>query len=461
MKLNYSSGPHRASPRTPAGRLCTFLIAAAAFLPLAAGCAKKPPYIPPQPPQKVVVENVEPVEEKPRMDTVKIPVKTVRLHNSIAELKRLQKNKYIERNPIQISLSADKLPPVIIIPPKSAYLDTPGIHRHYVGRRVACGIACIHDTFLVYRHPSIPVETWFNAEIIVRKNGILIVRSKIRHNRIIEELFGPEIKQDTVLQFRYDTALKCGPSVIFKDVSRPFRGHSASDTSFDTLNSDSVHTRYNYWNSQDLRKEDLAIVDTFYQNREFPIYRIPILPDTLPFERISFNTHSPDTALICEVLSNSWRSFGRSEISRAVLNRYAFRHIVAKLAGMPGVLTSTEPVIEITRGARPAISLYLLPSTTKDDKPYPTGEYKGGHLALGFTYDIKSTSMRSGMYLLLEPGVPDPIGNRKLIFTTAYSYHLTPLDDHFGFSIYGEATGSGRGFIYDQCTKYLSRHGWK
>lgn len=177
-----------------------------------------------------------------------------------------------------------------------------------------------------------------------------------------------------------------------------------------------------------------------------------------PLVFISFNTLLGDTAVRFSLL-DSYESWSRHELGSGVLNFYAFRNIVARLDSTVAESTLVSPgIFEIRGGPRPAFSLYFLPALDRWDgwhpKPIPAGKYLGGQLALGLTYDFSSRSVRSGTYLLLEPGVPNPLENRKLSFTSAYFYQLSYR--------YHASSGSStepvdEGLLTRFCRRYLMR----
>ncbi len=185
-----------------------------------------------------------------------------------------------------------------------------------------------------------------------------------------------------------------------------------------------------------------------------------------PLVLMSFDTFLGDTAVRFEL--GSWYSDhsipSESVLGKGVLNFYAFRNIVARLNGTVAESTLVSPaIVEIRGGPKPAFSLYFLPALDRWDgwhpKPIPAGKYLGGQLALGLTYDLNSRSVRSGAYLLLEPGVPNPLENRKLSLASAYFYQL-PYRYHPAYGV-GSGFTASEGLVNKLCRGYLILQGLK
>jgi hypothetical protein len=479
-KLNYSSGPHCASARVPLGRLRTFLLAAAAFLPLAAGCAKeKAPAIRAAATEETLKKGTlqaasalpdtarndtaqAGARKEPRLDTVRTTARVVRLNHPIQALKGSYAG--ISGNasdwsvsPLDVTLSPPAqaaLPPLVRMPREPSHLDTPGVHAFYPWGVPAAAKPCdtmyLHDTLFVYRtnrwttlaHESAKDKRVHGG---TGKDGtpIIIFEYECKSGR------GSELVADTLPAFSYDTAYKRGPLLIRKHAPLRSRryAHGHADTIFDTAQVASSPAPY----------------ATAYRHDTLPIYKILHEPDSLRLAKIEF--YGEDDTARHFSLSRASPFFSEGWMNSSTLNLCAFRSTVARVSGVHADSTFFEQVIEInSAGRRSSLSLYLLPVTLKGGKPRQAGRYMGGRLALGFTYFPASNALVSGTYLLLEPDASDTLEGRKIRFTVAYSYvrpEKKSEDDYHGTSGSGSESHYPSGFIETQCAKYLNRHGYR
>lgn len=277
------------------------------------------------------------------------------------------------------------------------------------------------------------------------------------------ELKSKHVVHTTIPAFSYDTAWKSGPLLIRKHVRlRPRHAPRWDDTTFDTANVSSSAAPY----------------ATVYRHDTLPIYKIPHNPDTMRLVKIKFRDRewdtdvksfysADDTARPFSLLRAEFSAYFPREhwMNGGALNFCAFRNIVAQVSGVKAENTFIEPIIEINPGQQPGISLYLLPVTFKNGKPKPVGKYNGGRLALGFTYSPGSNALEQGTYLLLEPDAPDTLESRKIRFTAVYSFVRTYYKEHedkyAGTPASGYEPHYARGFIEEQCAKYLILQGLK